>query len=100
MRRVLGVIGVLLAGLVPACEPAAAQQRQQPAQPTPGEGPNCIPVHSLKADAQATHVMTDNDGDVWAVIRFTSTGRQLVGYISRVTGQFCVAAEGKINPET
>lgn len=78
---------------------ASAALAQQPPRPVPGDGPNCSPVSELKADAAVTRIMPDGDGDWWVLVRFTSTGRQQVGFISRTTGKFCVLAEGRTHPE-
>lgn len=75
---------------------AGAQQQQQ----RPGTGPNCMDLGTAKADAQWAKIMQDNDGDWWILLRFTSTGRTLIGFISRQSGMFCATGEGKVNPES
>lgn len=95
MTRLLTMVtmGVLLSTCT--ATPSFAQAPPRP----PGEGPNCSPVHELRADAVVTRIMQDNDGDWWATVRFTSTGRTLIGYLSRATGKFCLAGEGRTQPE-
>lgn len=97
MRRALTMLTIGMALALPSCgAPALAQD---PPRPVPGEGPNCSPVHELKADALVTRILQDNDGDWWATVRFTSTGRTLIGYLSRATGKFCLTGEGRTQPE-
>lgn len=87
-------LGILMGWLL--LSPAKAQQQQQ----RPGQGPNCMDLGTAKADAQYAKIMLDAEGDWWILLRFTSTGRQLIGFISRQTGMFCVTGEGRANPES
>lgn len=98
VRNLLTTVTIAVALSTCTLNPAPAQQR--PGQPPPpGETPNCQPVGELRADAQVTRLMQDNDGDWWAMVRFTSTGRLLIGFVSRASGKFCVTGEGKTSPE-
>lgn len=90
------LVAIIVGVAVLFASSSKAQQRPVPAN----EGPNCMPAHELKADAQVVRIMQDADGDWWATIRFTSTGRILIGFLSRANGKFCVQAEGRTSPES
>lgn len=104
MIRLFAVpILMLLAGLLfmgVGCGMLAGRALGQHPPQARGIIPQCAPVASLKADARWTALMEDGDGDWWVLLRYTSTGRVLVGFFDRSRTSFCYMAEGKTSPES
>jgi hypothetical protein len=60
----------------------------------------CVPMSELRPDAVITPVMPDEDGDLWVSVRFRSTGRMLLGFLSHEKGGLCIVREGHTTPES
>lgn len=69
-------------------------------QAQPQQQPKCIPVYSLPSDVEIQRIMLDKENDWWALIRYRSTGKQMIGYIKQQTDQFCPTGEGLVNRES
>lgn len=86
---------ILAAGLLAAGIPCAGVAQQPPQE----NQIQCISPNAI-IRAEHTPIMADAEGNIWFKIKFIDTGKLLLGFYQKKSRNFCIVAEGKINPES